>query len=167
MQAHVLGETSTVPSSHARNSLYPTDKAIAPSNKPIAPIVMNPPMAPKNTITVGTATPRPSRRGLSTLSIKADEETPNQENNSLGGAGGRKHVNHRQYKHGPAKLKYGCDNEDHHPQSCTRQTRHEKAEGGETRLDNCNANNSGRDAADGSAGQFLEFRSPIAKEAVA
>ena len=67
--ANVLGG-STGPSSHARNSLYPTDKAIAPSNRPIAPIVMNPPMAPKNTIMVGTATPRPSRRGLSTLSIR-------------------------------------------------------------------------------------------------
>ena len=56
-------------STQARNSLYPTDKMIAPRNNPMRPMAMKPPMTPRNTTAMGTAAPRPRSTGFRTLSI--------------------------------------------------------------------------------------------------
>jgi len=44
---------------------------MAPTNKPIRPIATKPPIAPRNTTAMGTATPRLSRRGFTILSTRA------------------------------------------------------------------------------------------------
>src|ERR1700757_286457 len=69
LRSDITGRTGTACSSHARNNLYPIDRTIAPRKRPIAPIATNPPTTPRNTTAIGTATPRPSSRGFSTLSI--------------------------------------------------------------------------------------------------
>jgi hypothetical protein len=43
-------------------------KITAPRKRPMMPELMNPPIAPMNTTTIGIFTPRPSRSGLRMLS---------------------------------------------------------------------------------------------------
>src|SRR4029077_4101693 len=57
--------------SQARSNLYPTDKTIEPTKRPMIPIAIKPPIAPKKTTRMGTGTPRPSSSGFRTLSMRA------------------------------------------------------------------------------------------------
>src|SRR5277367_5281659 len=70
-QGTASGTSSMSSYNHVRNSLYPTDKTMGPTKRPIIPIARKPPIAPKKTTTMGTGTPRPSSNGFKTLSIRA------------------------------------------------------------------------------------------------
>lgn len=54
--------------SHVRKSLKLRDKTTAPTNRPMNPIEINPPIEPKKITSMGTGAPRPRRIGFKKLS---------------------------------------------------------------------------------------------------
>jgi hypothetical protein len=52
----------------ATKSLYPIEKIIGPTNKPINPDIMNPPRTPRKMTSIGTIAPLPNKRGFKILS---------------------------------------------------------------------------------------------------
>ncbi|TDO83068.1 hypothetical protein EV143_102332 [Flavobacterium chryseum] len=59
---------SGVSSSQAINNLYPIENIIGPTNKPINPHMINPPITPRKITSMGTIAPLPNKSGFKILS---------------------------------------------------------------------------------------------------